>query len=100
MSLGSREPESNHEQGSLKALQKFVSGLRILDQAVNRLTAEEAVYLAASQERQPWSRHLRIFVVAVCMALIGWFFTVRIGLYFDWPPNVYRDSAVFNLTAA
>lgn len=33
------------------------------------------------------------------LAAILYFVSVRIGHYFNWPPNVYRDTRVLNLTA-
>jgi hypothetical protein len=43
---------------------------------------------------------LQIVVAAACLTAIAWFFKERIGTYFNGPPDIYRQSSVYNLTTA
>ena len=65
--------------------------LPVLKQGI--VTIKEALYAPAD-----WIMRGQIATVVAILAAIIWFLVVRVGSYLDYPPQIYRDPSIYNLT--
>ncbi len=82
-----------------RLLTALTSSAKARDRLVHITTAMEKQHTSHSNlTTTPQVVNFKRAFTAITLLGIAYFFTIRIGYYFDWPPNVYRDPTVVNLT--
>lgn len=82
-----------------QAIDRFVAWmgkLPLVGLLTKRLTIEEKAYV---EQSSGLTLNLHVAGTLLILSLIVYFVVLRIGHYFNWPPDVYRHKDVFNLTS-